>query len=439
VVNVKVDVEEIGSVKRKLKVVVPRESVQEELTKAYDKLKKEVTIKGFRKGKTPKSILDRYYKEKIEFDVLNKLVNDTYQKAIKENAMKPISNPQLEEKGEIKAGEEFHYTAVVEVKPVFEVKDYLGLEYEKKKVSITAEDVAKKMEELKDMYSSLKEVEEERALKIGDFGLVDYEGTINGKPFKGSKGEDQVIEIRDASEQSDFSSQLAGLMRGEGKDVEVSYPADYFNKELAGNTVQFSVTVKGIKEKVVPELNDEFAKDVGQYASIDELKKKLKEELVETRKKEVKAELHNEICRKIAEKNPIEVPEALVEAQIQTNLATTKYRLAQQGLQLDNLDLNDQKIREEMKESAERTVKEGLILEAIAEAEGIEVDKKDIDGIIEDMSRQTGKDVESLRKMYQNEEALERLMMRTREEKTLDFLIERAKIKEQTKKTKKKK
>ena len=434
----KVDIEQISAVKRKLRISVPEESVQKEFTEAYAKLKSGVTVKGFRKGKTPKSILDRYYKEKVEFEVLNKLVTETYQKAIKEHSLKPISNPTLEEKGELKAGQEFHYTATVEVKPIFEVKDYLGLEFEKKEVSITDEDVAAKIEELKGIHSSLKEVDEERALKDGDFALVDYEGTMNEKPFKGGKGNDQIIEIKQASEEGELSSQLLGMKRGEEREVEVSFPTDYLNKEVAGKTVHFKVHLKGIKEKIVPELTDEFARDVGKYSSLEELKKKLSENLLEARRKEAEVELQNDVCRKIAENNPIEVPEALVEAQIQTSLATTKYRLAQQGVQIEDLDLNDTKVKEDLRESAQRAVHEGLILEAIAEAEGIEVDKKDMDRTIEKMSRQTGKNVEDLRRLYQNEDALERLRMRTRDEKTLDFLIERAMIKEKTRKKGKK-
>lgn len=434
----KVDIEEISSVKRKLNIIVPEESVQKELTKAYEKLQKNVSVKGFRKGKTPKAILDRYYKEKIEYDVLNKIINETYQEAIKEHSLVPISSPALEEKGEIKAGEEFRYSAIVEVKPVFEVKDYLGLEFEEKEVSITDEDVAKKIDELKEMHSSLKEVEEERALKDGDFALVDYDGTINEKPLKGGKAEDQIIEVREASEDIDFSPQLRGMMCGEEKEIEIAFPDDHVNKEMAGKTVFFKVVLKAIKKKVVPEITDEFAKNVGQYGSLEELKEKIRENLLEVRKKEARTELQNDVCQKITENNPIEVPEALVEAQVKASVANLGYRLAQQGVRFDNFDLGDPKIAEEMKQSAEKTVKEGLILDAIAEAEGIEVDEKDVDSTIKDMSIQTGKDVADIKKHYQKEGATENLRMRIREEKTLDFLIEQAKIKEKTKKTKKK-
>jgi trigger factor len=228
------------------------------------------------------------------------------------------------------------------------------------------------------------------------------------------------------------------MMHGEEKEVEIPFPNDYVNKEMAGKTVFFKVVLKGIKEKVVPEITDEFAKDVGQYGSLEELKEKIREGLLEVGKKEAKAELQSDICRKVAENNPIEVPEALVEAQVKASVANVGYRLAQQGVQLDNFDLNDPKIAEEMKQSAEKTVKEGLILEAIAEAEGIEANEKDLDSAVEEMAVQAGKNAEDIKKYYQQEGALEHLRMRIREEKTLDFLIQQARIKERAKKTKKK-
>lgn len=425
----KVKIEEIGPVEKKVIVTIPKESVIGELDSAYRNLGKKVRIKGFRKGKAPKSILKRHYQKQVEGEVVTKLVNDSYFKILKENNIVPVSQPVIDNGG-LEEGKEFAYSAKFEVKPEIEVEGYMGMELRKEKVDISKEDIDDKLSELQQANAQLQEVDVPSPIKAGDFAVVDYEGFSDGKPIEGEKVTDHLLALGSGSFFPEFEEQLLGLEKGDEKDIRATLPEEYSKKDLAGKEVSFKVKIKGIKEKIIPELNDNFAMDLGEHETLEELEKKIKENLERQERLRIESDIREKILDRLVEENSFEVPSSLVDQHLRYMINEMQTRLAFQGLSMEEAGLSFDSLKEKYRDQAEREVRGSLLFEEIAKKESIEVGEKEIEDKIAEIADSVGQKAENVRKYYEGKDARERLKNRLVTEKILDFIIQKAEIKE---------
>lgn len=422
-------IEDISPIAKRIEVEIPPDQVDSEFNASYRSLAKGVKIKGFRPGKVPQDILERYYGDAVQDEVLSKLIKDSYQKAIEESKVVPLSRPVINN-GKIEKGKEFKFSVTVEVKPRIEPRDYLGLKLESRKVAISPEQVEQALGELQNRHAQLRPISEKRTLRRGDFALIDFQAFLEDRLLEDEKGENYTIEVDTGPYSSIFGDSLIGMNIDEEKEIKVTHPQDHPKKNIAGKEVNYRVKLKEIKEKVIPKLDDEFAKDLGKYESLEELKQELHRRLESSENARVREELEESVVNQLIERNSLEVPSSLVEAQIDFLIAQRKQLLKIQGIIPEHPDVNEHELREEFHESALRRVKAGLIIEAIADQKKIEVSEQEIDGRFKEIALREQKRVEEVRERYRKQGFLESLKAKLREEKTLDYLISKSELRE---------
>jgi len=428
-----VKVEQLGAVKKKINVFIPPEKVAEEVDSTYQKLKKTVKIKGFRPGKVPKDILKRYYKEQVEEEVISKLIQTSYPEALKKVNSVPVSKPVVEN-GVLEEGKEFFYSASFEVKPEIELKDYLNLKVEKGKIIVNDEDVENRLAMLRNSHASLKEVEEDRPIRMGDYIIVDIRGNLQGKPFEGGEVKDYLLEVGPDTYLPGLSRKLIGLKNNSSEEMVLKIPEDYYRRDLSGKEVNLRIEIKGLKEKILPELNDNFARDLGGYQGIEDLKNRLKEDIEREERQRMELLVKDKIIDQLIERNTFEVPPSMVNRQLEFLMADAQRALLSQGSSLEKLGITEDAMRENYKSEAERQVKCALLLEAIAKREGITVSDEEVEEKLKDIARSSNQDLEKVRDFYRRQRLWEGLRIKLLEDKTLDFLIKRIKIVEIDKK-----
>uniref|UniRef100_A0A831UF31 Trigger factor n=1 Tax=Geobacter metallireducens TaxID=28232 RepID=A0A831UF31_GEOME len=426
-------VESLSSVKKKISFEIPAERVSAEIDKVFGQIQKRAAIKGFRKGKVPRSLVEKNYKSMMEGDVLKNLFDETYFKALADHKIFPVSHPHIES-DEVKRGASLKYSATVEVIPEIDVKDYLGLEVKKEKYISDDAPVEARLNEMREGMAELRPLEEGQSAEAGNFVVIDFVGSVDGIPFEGGAAESYQLELGSGRFIPGFEDQLVGVKAGEQKTVEVTFPEEYGNKELAGKAASFAVTVREIKAKQLPELNDEFAKQFGEFETLDELKAKLAELYANQEMARIKADLQDRLVKALIEKNEIEVPSALVDRQLQIMLSNMKNRLAQQRLSLEMMGMNEESFKAYYRESAENQVKGALLLDAVAKKEGIAVEEADIEAKLHAMAEEAGQDFERVKSYYdQNHNAKENLVAHLNEEKVLGYLLDKAVVAEVSK------
>ena len=422
----KVDVENLGSTKKRLQIEVPGEIVTKEIGSAYRKLSKNAKVKGFRPGKVPRAILQRYYGDYVKDEVISKLINDTYFKAISDKDIKPVSQPTIDN-GRLEEGKAFEYSAVIEVKPDIQVKDYLSLRLKAEKVKVTGEDVEKRLQELQNLHAQLVTVEERKKVGEGDFVIIDYEGFSDGRPFEGSNGKDFMLQVGSGGFIPGLDEKIIGRERDDELEVEMIFPENH--PKMAGRPADFRVRIKEIKEKIVPKLDDEFAKDIGEYKDLEELKARIREDLEREGEESKRRELENQLMEKLIDGNPFDVPRSMVDQQINYLVADAKIRLASQGFALKDVGVEEGKLRKDFEEAAVKRVKQGLILEKISALEGISIENEEVTEKLREISLRTNQNVEKVKGYYQKDDRMEELKAKIVEEKTLNFLLEKSHIK----------
>ena len=422
-----VKIEQLGPVKKKINVVIPPERVADEIDSVYQKLKKTAKIRGFRPGKVPTDILKRYYKEQVEGEIISKLIQASYPEALTRVQVVPVSQPVVEN-GVLEEGKEFSYSASFEIKPAIELDDYLNLKVEKEKLAVTQKDVENRLNMIRESHAALKEVEEDRPIKVGDFISMDCDGNLKGNPFEGGEVKDHLLEIGPDTYLPGLSQKLLGLRKGASEEITLKIPEDYYQKDLAGEEVNLKINVKGLKEKVLPELDDNFARDLGEYQSLEDLKKELKEGLGKEEKQRIESLVKTKILDQLVEKNPFEVPASMVERQIEFIMADTQRALLSQGSSLEKLGVPIDTMKESYRTEAEKQVKCSLFLESIAKREGFKVGDEEIEEKLKAIAESNNQTVEKVRDFYIKEGLWEGLKIKLLENKTLDFLIEKATI-----------
>ena len=423
-----ITVEDLSTVKKKISVKVPADRVDAEITKSYNEIKKHAAIKGFRKGKVPQAHLEKHFRDKMQDDVLKSLVNDTYFKALTDQNIFPVSYPVIES-DDLKKGESFTYTATVEVFPEIEVKDYAGIELKKELLQVSDQEIERRLEEMREGLAQLQPLEEDRSIQTGDFVTLDFQGFVNGEAIEQGTAEGFVLEIGSGKFIPGFEDQLVGMRNGEEGEIKVSFPENYGSSELSGKEATFAVNIKEIKVKKVPPLDDDLAKELGEFETLAEVRAKIAELYEMQERQRVDSEFRELLIRTLIEKNDFEVPEALVDKQAQLMLDNAKRRLAAQNMSLEMMGLDEDRYKMQFRGIAENQVKGTLLLEALAKQENIQAEESDLDAEMETIATQNNQNVDTIRKYFKsNEQARENLASQVRENKAIEFVIQKTKV-----------
>ncbi|WP_270941546.1 trigger factor [Romboutsia lituseburensis] len=413
-----------------LKITVDNNKFEEAVTKAYNKTKGKYNIQGFRKGKAPKVVIETQYGKGVFYnDAIEILFPEVYPEAIKELNIDPIDRPDLDVE-EISKDNGLVMVVNVEVKPEFELGAYKGIEISKVDNTVTEEEVQFSLEEMVNKNARLVSVED-RAIENGDTAVIDFEGFENGVAFEGGKGENYSLAIGSNTFIPGFEEQLVGKKAGEEVEVNVTFPEEYHAENLAGKPVVFNVKVNDVKVKELPALDDEFAKDASEFDTLAELRADVRAKLEEEAKNASEATMRNTLVEKVAANTEVDVPEAMVQHQIDNMLMELNYQLQYQGLNLQQLlqmtGRSIEELRNERKEDAAKLVKSSLVLEAIADAEKVEATDADVEAELEKMSAMYNMEVEKL-KASLRETDVEDIKGQVKIRKTIDLLLENATI-----------
>lgn len=413
-----------------LKITVENDKFEAAVTKAYNKTKGKYNIPGFRKGKAPKMVIETQYGKGVFYnDAIEILFPEVYPAAIDELNIDPIDRPDLDIE-EISKDNGLVMVVNVEVKPEFELGSYKGIEIAKPDYTVNEDEVTLRLDEMRNKASRLVDVEG-RAIENGDNTVIDFEGFVDGVAFEGGKGEDYSLVIGSNTFIPGFEEQLIGKNKGEEVEVNVEFPAEYHAENLAGKPATFKVVIKNVQSKELPELNDEFAADTTEFNTLEELKSDLKAKVEEEAKNRADAEMRNSLVEKISEGTEVEVPNAMVETQIDNMLMELNYQLQYQGLQLEQLlqmtGRSIEDLRNEKREEATKLVKSSLVLEAIAKAENVEVSEADVEAEVEKMAKMYNMEVEKIKSVMRPTD-LEDIKGQLKIRKTIDSLVDSAKL-----------
>ena len=421
----KIDVEEMNPVQRKVRIELSAETVASEFSRAYKNLGQRARIKGFRAGKTPRSVLQGMYGDEIRGQVRSQLVEGSLEEAIRERGLQIVSRPEIEA-NDLEEGRGFSFSAVFEVKPEVRVSDYSGLEIEKVRLSISDTQVDEALHRLQESHARLEPVEDRNVVQPGDFVSLDFEGSIGGKPFPGGKGENYLLEVGGGRALPQFEASIVGLKVGTQETIQVTYPEDYPNREIAGKTVDFSITVHEIKQKVLPIVDDDFAKDHGEYTSLDDLKASLRTRLENELKQIQDEELKEQIVNRLIAAHAFTPPPSMVERQTRYLLERYRNGVASES----RATTPTEEIRKGIEARAMRQVQATLLIEKIAQLEKIDVVDKEVQEKVDALARAAGDRAKSVRELYSRPESRDDLRAQVVFDRTLSFLLERAKIKE---------
>jgi trigger factor len=426
----KIDVDEINPVQRKIRVELTPEAVAGEFTKAYHNLGQRVRVKGFRAGKAPRTVLRGIYGDEIKGQVRSQLVEESLSEVIKERGLQIVSRPEIEA-NELQEGHSFSFSAVFEVKPQIDIEDYLGIAVKKVRLAITDEQVDEALQRLRESHARLEPVENRDTVERGDFVTLDFEGSIAGKPFAGGKGENYVLEIGGKQALAEFEDAIVGFRVGERQAVQVNYPEPYPNREIAGKTVDFMIVVRDIKQKVLPPLDDDFAKDHGECASLDELRAAIRARLENELQQIQNEALKEQLVNRLIEKHSFTPPPSMVERQTRYLMERSQNRASGEKIseETESAPLNEE-TRKNLEARAVRQVQATLLIEKVAQLENIEVSGKEIQERIDSVARAAGERAKAVREFYSRPDARDELRAQIVFDHTLDFLLGHAQIEE---------
>lgn len=396
-----------------LTIEVGAEAFQAAVEKAYRKMRGKINMPGFRPGKAPRKLIERMYGAEVFFEeAINIAFPDAYEEAVKEKELQVVGYPAVELVGDA-TGDGFTFKATVPVYPEVTLGEYKGLTAEKEEVKVSAADVDERLKQLSDRNTRLVSVE--REAKEGDTAVIDFEGFLDDKPFDGGKGENHNLELGSHSFVPGFEEQVVGMKAGEEKEIDITFPEDY-HADLAGKAVVFKVKCHEVKEKEVPEMDDEFAKDVSEFDTMKELKADLKKKIAEERQKAADREFEDALMTKVAEGITADIPDAMVDNQARQFVENFKMQITQQGIPYDQYakmtGVSEEKLLEDAKEPALRQVRMDLALAAIIKAENIEATDEDVEDEFKKLAEQYGMDLEMVKKYVQADQVKDQVVSR---------------------------
>lgn len=397
--------------------------------KAYRKNVGKINIQGFRRGKAPRMIIEKYYGKEIFYeDAINIVLPDAYDKAVEENGIHPVAQPEIDIKGEIVKGDDITFTAKVTVKPEFELGTYKGIQADKVTHRTLKKDVDAEIEKLRERNSRMVPVED-RAVQKDDIANIDFEGFSDGKAFDGGKGENFDLTIGSGQFIPGFEDQLIGANIGDEVTVNVKFPDEYHAEELKGKDAMFKVKINGIKVKELPALDDEFAKDVSEFDTLEELQKSTKEKLSAANKEKAQHETEENVINAVCDATEIDIPQEMIDTQIQNMIRDFDMQMRYQGMDLQQYmkytGTTADMLKEQFKDDAAKRVKTSLILEKVCEVEGIDVTDKDVEKEYQKTVESSGMKLEDVKKYIPESDIKDRI----KAEKTIKFLVDNANFK----------
>ena len=433
-----VKVENLENNMAKLTVEVDNAEFLKAIDVAYNKSKGRFNIPGFRKGHVPKDMIEKTYGPQVFFEeALNEILDKTYPDAAKESGLEIVSRPEIGV-DQIGMDKNLIYTATVAVKPEVTLGEYKGVTVEKADTTVSAKEVNEKLKQ--ELEKNARVIDVERAIKKDDIATIDFVGTVDGKEFEGGKGEDYPLTIGSGTFIPGFEDQLIGHSAGETVDVNVTFPEEYGAKDLAGKAALFKTTIKAVKEKQVPEADDEFASEVSEFDTLEEYKKDLKKSLKDLKEKSATTANENSVIAKVVENASVDIPKAMIESQLDNMVYDYQMRLQQQGIPMDQyLKITGQtvqQLREQMVPSAERNIKTSLVIEAVMKAENITVSDERIDEEFKKLAESYKMKYEDLMKNVTDSQK-ESMRKDLAFQETVDFLVSEANLVKAEKKSKK--
>ncbi|SMO36762.1 trigger factor [Melghirimyces algeriensis] len=413
-----------------LTVEVDEKQFSKALDQAFRKVVKNVNVPGFRKGKVPRPIFEkRFGVETLYQDAVEITVPEVYPSAVEETGIEPVDQPEIDIE-QVEKGKPFIFKATVTVKPEVKLGEYKGLEVPEKDFSVKEEDVESELKKMQERQGTL-EVVEDGQVQEKDRATFDFEGFVDGEPFEGGKAEKYTLEVGSGQFIPGFEEQLIGMKSGEEKDISVQFPEDYHAEDLAGKDAVFKVVMHEIKRMNLPELDDEFAQDVSEFDTLEELKVDTENKLKEQKSKEEENYKRNTLVEKAAENAEIDLPEVMVEREIDQMMRQFEQQLQMQGVTLDQYaqftGQEKSDLREQFKDDAEKKVRASLVLEAIAEAEEVEVSDEEVDEELKKLAEQMGREQEEVRKLLQAQGGMDQIRDEVQIRKTVDLLVSNSK------------
>lgn len=414
-----------------LKITAPAAEVNAGYKKAVQKIADQANIPGFRKGKAPRAIIEMHYgKEAVKQEAFEIVANKAYSEALDQEKLIPVSDPKVEE-STFEEGKDMELTIKVTLKPEPELGEYKGLHVEKKEVEVTDEQVDAQIKDMMGRDAKMVVAEEGAVIEKGDFAIIDFAGTVDGEPFSGGEGKGYPLEVGSNSFIPGFEDQLVGLSKGDSTDVEVTFPEDYFVKDLAGKEAIFKVNIQDVKRKELPELNDEYVASKTDFKTVEELRANYKERMQKAAEANAKAEYEHELIDLAVANAKFSVPEIMIEDKISQMVEEMKMSLESRKMSLDMYmqytGLDMAKIRENQRPVAEENVKTDLVLDAIAKAEDIQVDMADVDAEIAAISAQHGASPEEVKKIIKGNGTMGLLLANILRRKAANVVIDSAK------------
>jgi trigger factor len=421
----KVAVENVDRGRKSVQVVLEEDKIAALREEIYDDLKKRAKIKGFRPGKVPRNVIQAFYKDYIEDELKRKMVEETMGEALMETKVEPVTEPRIEFLEENEHG----YKMECEIMPEFELPSYKGIEVEVAKATVAGDEVTKRLEAMREMHADLVDKEADQAAQKGDLVVIQYEGFQNGKPVKGVKADAYPLDLGNPGLMPEFESALIGMKVGEEKEINVDFAADYPDKEIAGKSVLFKVLAKEIKQRRLPELSDDFAKDAG-FENMAQLQEQIQKDLEKQAEAQRKNAITEQISQSLVSRSDIPVPARLLEKRADLMVQDAKTRMKASGFNDEQNQGLNTALRKEYEPEAEKRIKLGAILEKIAELEGIEVQDNDVDDRLKQIAEETKRAYDYINDFYEKYNLKDNLKAGMREERTIDFLIANATIKE---------
>jgi trigger factor len=424
-----VTVEDLSSVKKKLNVEIPAEEVARELDKAYGQLKKTAKIKGFRPGKAPRSVLERLFRKDVHADVSSRLIQESFMEAVKENDLKLVGAPKVDPP-ELSAKEAYRYEALVEVSPEIKDIDYRGLKLKRTKYGVSDTEVETQIKMLQKNLAKYEAISEDRAAQPDDVVVIDFECFKDGKPFAAiGNAENHLLKIGAGTISKEFDDHLIGMKSGETKLIRIKFPEDHADKRLANVEVAFNVTFREIRQEVLPEINDDLAKQAGSYESLAQLKQTVRDNLTQGYEKRSEQELNEQIFSQLLEKTEFEVPDTLVDMELDTIIAEAERSFAYRNTSMKELGITRESIAGKYRDTAFKQVKRHLILNKLIEQEKLSLSDEQLEEGMNDMAATVDQPVAEIRRYYDNnQDKLEYFKHTLLEKRAIKLIIESSEI-----------
>jgi trigger factor len=425
-----VKIEDINSIKKKIHVEIPQEKITDKLDEAYKQLKKTARLKGYRPGKTPRSVLERHFKKDVHADIVSSLIQESFPEAIKETDLNVLDTPEVDTP-ELDPDNAYKYVATVELKPELPEVEFKGLNLKKTLYKIDESEIEAQIDRLRKHLAKYEPIEEKRPVEQGDYVVLDHQGFKDGQPFEpAAPTSDDTLKIGASGFPEEFDTALVGMQPGEEKEIAVKFPDDYQKPELAGNQIVYHVVLKEIRREILPPVDDEFAKNFGEYETIEALRDEIRSNLEQGYQKRTDQELQEQIFEHLLTEE-FEIPEVMVKYEMDEIMRDAEMKFAQNGLSMEQLGLTREHMEEQYRGVAEQQVRRHLVLNKIIEQENIEISDEQLEPEYEKIAQATGQQVDMIKTYYQqNPERLEGFKHALLEKQAIDLIIKNANVEE---------